>query len=51
MPGASKRAVTIALFATVSSAALLSGDAEAAPPKGPCAVSKRSMSPPRCATA
>lgn len=40
MPGASKRAVTIALFATVSSAALFSGDAEAAPPKGPCAVSK-----------
>jgi putative CocE/NonD family hydrolase len=40
MPGASKRAVTIALFATVSSAALLSVDAKAAPPKGPCAVSK-----------
>ncbi len=40
MPGASKRAVTIALFVTVSSAPFLSVDAEAAPPKGPCAVSK-----------
>jgi uncharacterized protein len=40
MPGPSKRAVTIALFATVSSAALLPVGAKAAPPKGPCAVSK-----------
>ena len=41
MPGSSTRAITIALFGAVSSAALLSVSADAAPPKGPCTVSKQ----------
>ena len=41
MSGSSTRAITNALFGVVSSAALLSISAEAAPPKGPCTVSKQ----------
>ena len=41
MRGIFKRAIAIALFGAVSSPALLSVSAEAAPPKGPCTVSKQ----------
>jgi hypothetical protein len=41
MPGAFKRAIAIALFAAVSSTPFLPIAVEAAPPKGPCTVSKQ----------
>jgi hypothetical protein len=41
MPGAFKRASAIALFGAVSSTPFLAIAAEAAPPKGPCTVSKQ----------